>query len=137
MPCSLLLFFCFLWVFILHASQLPKKSPNQTKKPHLFQLILKTFTRLPVACQEKIILDVYKDKGSPPLSLVTDFDQSLTVTFNKLSAGASQQVHSYIFFLCFFFIKTIFQKKHVSRNMHGNTHCRSVLDLCEVLSCTH
>ncbi|KAK7094712.1 gem-associated protein 4-like [Littorina saxatilis] len=53
------------------------------------ELILKMFSQLPVANQGKIILSVYQDTESPALPFVKNFDQSLTVTFNKLSASAT------------------------------------------------
>ena len=72
-----------------------------------FQLILKTFSQLPVTSQENLILEVYKGKEWPALTLVQNFDQALTVTFNKLSASTSfkVQICLFLFLLLFRFGK--------------------------------
>ena len=57
-----------------------------------FQLILRTFSQLPITSQEKLILHAYKERELPALSLVQNLDQSLTVTFNKLSASTTSKV---------------------------------------------
>ncbi|KAK7504391.1 hypothetical protein BaRGS_00004257 [Batillaria attramentaria] len=56
---------------------------------HLAELTMSLFARLPLLMQEKVILDHYMNVEVPWLPLVENFDQALTVTFNKLSASST------------------------------------------------
>lgn len=58
-----------------------------------------------MASQENLILEVYKGTEWPALTLVQNFDQALTVTFNKLSASTSFKVQICLFlFFCVLFV---------------------------------
>ncbi|KAL8612812.1 hypothetical protein ACOMHN_033482 [Nucella lapillus] len=51
------------------------------------ELVSRTFAQLPPETREQILLETYRDTTQPGLQIVSDFEKTLTIAFNKLSAN--------------------------------------------------